>query len=134
MLSKRLILLVPLLALFAFVATTEERTEAATWGCTGNEITPGEDIDAIINNDPSGTATRFCVHAGTYQVSAQATLKAGDKLDAEPGTLAAVGPATQPTPVVKLIGSGTVPEVLARVLVALSLLGLRVRTYWCSTR
>src|SRR5829696_6302666 len=27
-----------------------------TWDCTGNQITPGEDIDAIINNDPSGTA------------------------------------------------------------------------------
>ena len=82
-------------------------TTDTAWNCTGNDITPDEDIDAIINNDPSGTATRFCVHAGTYQVSAQATLKAGDKLDAEPGTLAAVGPATQPTPVVKLIGSGT---------------------------
>ena len=78
-----------------------------SWSCTGNQITSGEDIDAIINGDASGTATRFCVHAGTYQVSAQAHLKAGDKLDAEPGTKAAVGPATKPTPVVKLVGSGT---------------------------
>ena len=82
-------------------------TTDTAWNCTGNDITPGEDIDAIINNDASDTATSFCVHAGTYPVSAQATLKAGDKLDAEPGTLAAVGPATQPTPVVKLVGSGT---------------------------
>jgi hypothetical protein len=78
-----------------------------SWSCTGNQITSGEDIDAIINGDASGTATRFCVHAGTYQVSAEVHLKAGDKLDAEPGTKAAVGPATKPTPVVKLVGSGT---------------------------
>jgi hypothetical protein len=70
MLKGRLILLVPLLALFAFVETTDDRAEAATWTCTGNHITPGEDIDNIINNDASGTPTRFCVHAGTYQVSA----------------------------------------------------------------
>jgi hypothetical protein len=117
-LRKRLILLVPLLTLFAFVATTEERTEAATtWGCTGEEIKPGEDIDAIINNDPSGSATIFCVDAGTYPVSAPAILKAGDKLIGQPGTKRFVEKcsgsscvptkATQPIPVVKLDGSGT---------------------------
>ena len=51
MLRRRLILLVPLLALFAFVATTEERTEAATWTCTGTHMYPTQqpavtDIDA----------------------------------------------------------------------------------------
>jgi hypothetical protein len=106
-LKGRLILLGPLLALFAFVDTTEDRAEAATWTCTGNQITPGEDIDTIINNDASGTATRFCVHAGTYKVSAPAILKAGDKLDAEWGTTTTVDTATKPTPVVKLVGSGT---------------------------
>jgi hypothetical protein len=106
-LRGRLILLGVLLALFAFVDTTEDRAEAATWTCTGNQITPGEDIDNIINNDPSGTATRFCVHAGTYKVSAPAILKAGDKLDAEWGTTTTVDTATKPTPVVKLVGSGT---------------------------
>jgi Thrombospondin type 3 repeat len=79
----------------------------ASWNCTGNQITPGEDLDAIINNDASGTATRFCVHAGTYRVSAPAILKAGDKLDGEPGTKTYVDTATKPTPVVKLEGSGT---------------------------
>jgi hypothetical protein len=107
MLKGRLILLVPLLALFAFVETTDDRAEAATWTCTGNHITPGEDIDNIINNDASGTPTRFCVHAGTYRVSAPAILKAGDKLDAQWGTTTTVDTATKPTPVVKLEGSGT---------------------------
>jgi hypothetical protein len=106
-LRGRLILLVPLLALFAFVATTGDRAVAASWNCTGNHITPGDDIDAIINNDPSGTATCFCVHAGTYRVSAPAILKAGDKLDAEPGTKTDGDTATKPAPVVKLVGRGT---------------------------
>jgi len=106
-LNMRMILLVPLLALFASVATTEERTEAATWGCTGNDITPGEDIDNIINNDRSDTATTFCVSAGTYLVSAPAILKTGDKLIGQPGPTTTVDTAIKPSPVVKLVGSGT---------------------------
>jgi hypothetical protein len=116
-LRKHLILLVPLLTLFAFVATTEERTEAATWGCTGKDIAPGNDIDSIINNDPSDRATTFCVSAGTYPVSAPAILKTGDKLIGQPGTAYPVQKCvagscvntkvTQPIPVVKLDGSGT---------------------------
>ena len=70
-------------------------------------IRPGDDIDAIINNDASGTATTFCVYAGTYKVSTQATLKAGHKLMGQPGTTTTVGRATKPTPVVELIGSGS---------------------------
>ncbi len=102
MLKRRLMLLVPLLALFALVATTEERAEGATWTCTGTHIdqnqNPKVDIDAIINNDPADRATRFCVHAGTYRVSAPAILKAGDKLAGEPGTKTTVDTATKPTP------------------------------------
>jgi hypothetical protein len=105
-LGKRLIPVVALVAMFAFVATTEERAEAA-WNCTGTDISGGDDIDAIINQDKADTATRFCVHAGTYQVSEVARLKSGDTLDAEPGSLDYVGPATKPTPVVKLVGSST---------------------------
>ena len=118
MLKRRLILLVPLLALFAFVATTEEQAQGATFPCPGNrinDITPGEDIDAIINSD-SSAATTFCVHAGTYQVSDPAILKDGDKLMGQPGTPypvqkctggSCVTEATQPIPVVKLVGSST---------------------------
>jgi hypothetical protein len=106
-LKKRIMLLAPLLALFAVVATTEERTEAATWGCTGKDIKPGNDIDAMINNDPSGTATTFCVDAGTYPVSAPAILKTGDKLIGQPGTWTSVDTARKPTPIVNLVGKGT---------------------------
>jgi hypothetical protein len=115
-LKGRFILLVLLLALFAFVEPTEDRAEAATWGCTGKDIKLGNDIDNIINNDPSGTPTTFCVDAGTYQVSAPAILKAGDKLIGQPGTKPFIKKCTpscvntnvtQPIPVVKLVGSGT---------------------------
>ncbi len=82
-------------------------TPPPTWNCAGRQITPREDLDAIINSDASGNATRFCVHAGTYQISEPAILKAGDKLDGEPGTTTAVDTALDPDPVVKLEGSGT---------------------------
>jgi hypothetical protein len=116
---RRLILLVPLLALFAFVATAEERAEGATWTCTGTHIYPTDqnnrptDIDARINSDPADRPTTFCVHAGTYQVSEPAILKAGDKLEGEPGGETIIDTATidppiiVPTPVVKLEGSAT---------------------------
>jgi hypothetical protein len=69
---------------------------------------PGADIDNIINSDPSGSATTFCVYAGNYTVSAPAILKAGDKLKGEPNfPLTPVGPANQPDPVVKLVASGS---------------------------
>jgi len=72
------------------------------------DIRPGVDIDTIINNDASVTATTFCVYAGKYTVSTQATLKAGDKLKGEPGTTTTVADtATKPTPVVELVGSGS---------------------------
>jgi hypothetical protein len=112
--------LVPLLALFAFVEPTEDRAEAATWGCTGKDIKLGNDIDNIINSDPSGTATTFCVDAGTYTVSAPAILKAGDKLIGQPGTWTTIDtatidpPITKPNPVVKLVGSGTANLLRAR--------------------
>ena len=71
------------------------------------DIKPGQDFDNVINSDASGTSTTFCVYAGKYQVSTQATLKAGDKLMGQPGTWTTVDTATKPTPVVKLEGSGT---------------------------
>jgi hypothetical protein len=71
------------------------------------DIKPGADVDNVINSDSSGTATTFCVYAGKYPVSTQATLKAGDKLKGEPGTWTSVDTATKPTPVVKLEGSGS---------------------------
>jgi hypothetical protein len=121
MLGRRLILVVPLVAMFACFATTEERAEAA-WTCTGTNIIDisGGDIDAIINNAKADRADTFCVHAGTYKVSEPAILKTGDKLIGEPGTQTAIDtttistPITRPAPVVKLEGSGTANLLRAR--------------------
>ena len=82
-------------------------TSPPTWNCTGNQITPSEDLDAIINNDDPRKGTTFCVRAGTYQISSPARLRTGDKLDAQPGSFTKVDTATDPEPVVKLVGSGT---------------------------
>jgi hypothetical protein len=77
------------------------------------DIKPGADIDNVINSDSSGSATTFCVYAGRYPVSTQATLKAGDKLKGEPGTVdtidltRTINTVTKPTPKVELVGSGT---------------------------
>ena len=150
--GKPLILVVLLVAMFAFAATTEERAEAG-WNCTGTDIWPGDDIDAIINADKADTATRFCVYAGRYEVSDVARLKTGDKLDAQPGKLDYVGSATKPDPVVELVGSSTENLLSAlgsgitikwvdvsgasgtgRAPVAPSLLDPRIRSFWCSTR
>jgi hypothetical protein len=69
---------------------------------------PGVDIDNIINSDSPSTATTFCVYAGSYTVSTQATLKAGDKLKGEPGTWTwEEGRARVPAPEVMLKGSGS---------------------------
>ena len=71
------------------------------------------DIDAIINERSLWSATTFCVHAGKYPVSEVARLKTGDKLDAQPGKLAYVGPATKPTdPVVELYGTNSTDNLL----------------------
>jgi hypothetical protein len=96
----------PTPATFTFTPSGSGGTPPPPSDCE-NDITPGEDLDAIINNDASGTSTTFCVRAGTYQVSAPAILKAGDKLKGQPGTKTTVDTATKPTPVVKLVGSGT---------------------------
>jgi hypothetical protein len=126
-LKKHLILLMPLLTLFAFVGTPEKQAEGATWTCTGRHIFPNQgqnsDIDAIINNDLSGTPTTFCVHAGNYTISAPAILKAGDKLMGEPGDEILIGtdstdkidpPIRKPNPKVYLVGSGTANLLRAR--------------------
>jgi hypothetical protein len=68
-------------------------------------ISPGEDLDAIVNSDPATAATKFCVKAGTYQVNNTAVLKSGDTLTGPAGATATVGPAVYPVgPAVRLVG------------------------------
>jgi hypothetical protein len=55
--------------------------------CSGNQITPDEDLDAIVNGDEAGTATTFCIEGGTYPINNVIQLRSGDKLIGEAGTL-----------------------------------------------
>src|ERR687894_1248838 len=36
---------------------------AAQESCSGVQVNPGDDLDAIVNGDPRATATTFCVNA-----------------------------------------------------------------------
>jgi len=85
---------------------------AASHPCSGVQITGGDDLDAIVNADPSTTATTFCVHAGTYTISEPLKLRNGDKLVGQPGTYTERGLATDPDPVVKVVAGSGVDEVI----------------------
>ena len=59
---RRLILLVPLLALFAFVATTEERAEASDVAPVQGELMNSQLTGTSVVNDPmyqNGKALKF---------------------------------------------------------------------------
>ena len=68
------------------------------WACEGTQVESGDDLDAKINGAPVGTT--FCVHTGTYPLSATVNVQNGDVIKGEPGTSSAAGPATDPDPLV----------------------------------
>jgi hypothetical protein len=73
---------------------------AAQDSCSGVQVNPGDDLDAIVNGDPPTSATTFCIHAGTYLIDQVVVPRDGDALVGEPGTSTVIGPATKPEPVV----------------------------------
>ncbi len=81
---------------------------AGAHSCSGVQINPGQDLDAIVNNDPAETATKFCVHASpsgttyTYTIDHTLVLGTGDKLLGEPGRVITRGPASYGVPLVKI--------------------------------
>ncbi len=81
--------------------------------CSGVRINPGEDLDAIVNSDPSGRATTFCVRAGSYTVDQIVQPRTGDKIVGEAGRLIRRGPAADPEPVVRIVnGSDSMGNVI----------------------
>jgi hypothetical protein len=65
-----------------------------SWNCGATDdantqnLTVGEDIDAAVNGDATGTATEFCVHGGSHtNISATVRVQNGDSLEGEPGTI-----------------------------------------------
>jgi len=84
--------------------------------CSGTRIiniNPGNDLDKIVNADSSTRATTFCVHGGTYTIDRTVTLRSGDQIQGQPGTLTSVGPATKPVPPVQVTaGANNVGELI----------------------
>jgi hypothetical protein len=66
-----------------------------------------------VNADSSTRATTFCVHGGTYTIDRTVTLRSGDQIQGQPGTLTSVGPATKSVPPVQVTaGANNVNELI----------------------
>jgi hypothetical protein len=94
---------------------------AAQESCSGVQVNPGDDLDAIVNGDPRATATTFCVNAhsdgttATYNISEALRLKDGDRLIGQTGETVTRGPATYGVPKVEIRPSGSFDKIIAAV-------------------
>ena len=76
--------------------------------CSGTQVNPGDDLDAIVNSDSRYTATTFCLNpnpdgsVATYNISATLLLKDGDRIVGQEGATETRGPATYGHPVVAI--------------------------------
>jgi hypothetical protein len=92
---------------------------AAQDSCSGVQVNPGDDLDAIVNSDPRSTATTFCLNAhsdgttATYTISGTLRLKDGDKLIGKTGETVTRGPATYGVPLVRIRPSGSLDKIIA---------------------
>jgi hypothetical protein len=88
----------------------------AAFSCSGRQIYPGNDLDAIVNSDPSTTATTFCVNApstgATYYINNTVHLMSGDKLLGQPGQVVTRGPASYGVPLVKIRNGASLPKLI----------------------
>jgi hypothetical protein len=102
-LMRRILLLATTTTMLFAVLVIGGVAYALTFTCEGQEIVPGDDLDAIVNADSSTVATTFCIHAGTYAIDHTINVRTGDKLLGEVGATTTRGPATYPTnPPVKI--------------------------------
>lgn len=100
--------------------------EAAQF-CSGVQIKPGNDLDAIVNRDPRDRATTFCVHAASagtiYRINNPVVLRGGDKLIGRPGPVVRRGPASFGVPPVKIRNGAALDRLVA-------LNGSNIRLRW----
>jgi hypothetical protein len=100
----------------AIVLLRDPQPVAATHACEGVQINPGNDLDAIVNRDPSNKATTFCVHAApsgtTYTIDNIVQLRSGDKLLGQPGQVITRGPASYGVPPVKIRNGASLPRLI----------------------
>lgn len=89
---------------------------AAEEPCSGVQINPGDDLDAIVNSDPGNKATTFCVHASssgtTYPINNTLLVKSGDKLIGDPGQVMTRGPASYGVPKVNISNGASLDKLI----------------------
>ena len=111
------IVLAGVVAAVAITVALERASSAQTFACSGRQINPGDDLDAIVNNDPGTKATTFCMHAApsgtTYQINKMVVLKPGDRILGEPGKVIERGPASYGKPLVHIRPQGTVGKMFS---------------------
>jgi hypothetical protein len=83
--------------------------------CSGVQVNPGDDLDAIVNGDPRDRATTFCVNTATYTISETLRLRDGDRLIGQTGTTETRGPATYGVPEVEIRPIGSPDSIIAAV-------------------
>ena len=109
------------LAATVMVALLYTLPAAAQDSCSGVQVNPGNDLDAIVNGDPRGTPTTFCLNAysngttATYNVSETLRLKDGDRLIGEQGESVTRGPATYGVPKVDIRPTRALDKLIAPV-------------------
>jgi hypothetical protein len=87
--------------------TTAEST------CSGKTVAASEDLDAIVNADPAGAATTFCIQAGTYYLSQTLVVGTGDKLIGETGITKTAGSVKYAEPVVKIRNAASLSRLIS---------------------
>ena len=106
MISVAAAVIVALTAIAAMLLLGGTVPAEAARSCSGVQIRPGQDLDAIVNRDPRQRATTFCVHAApsgtTYKINNTVVLKSGDKLIGRTGRVVRRGPASYGVPPVKI--------------------------------
>jgi hypothetical protein len=118
---KILLASLPVAAVIAAVVLLPGHTPqaAAQDSCSGVQVNPGDDLDAIVNGDPRGTATTFCLNTTpdnptpTYNVSETLRLRDGDKLIGQTGDFETRGPAEYGVPDVKIRPSRSLDAIIA---------------------
>jgi hypothetical protein len=83
--------------------------------CSGVQVNPGDDLDAIVNGDLRDRATTFCVNTGTYYISETLRLNDGDRLIGQTGEIVTRDPATYGVPEVSIRPSGSPDKIIAAV-------------------
>lgn len=100
-----------LLVAFLVFLTPAPAQESSS--CTGRQVRPTDDLDKIVNSDPQGTPTTFCLTTGTHVLSSPLTLYAGDALVGPVGETVRKGPSRYGLPTAKITdGQANLPRLI----------------------